>query len=151
MTGVVPKKAADVETNPGPITTHKQVWILDIYHKQIHGRKQISIRCNRIEYWMHLRCAGIRQAQYTHTPPYPGPSPLPLHQRRSESNTCTSYLLVVSTHSLDPCLWGEFDHPAFGPPASLSLRLASSSINPAGSVHKSRGDNVVRMWVQLKR
>ena len=39
---------------------------------------------------------------------------------------------------------GEYDHPAFGPPAS-------SSIIPAGSVHKSRGDSVVRMWVQLKR
>ena len=24
-------------------------------------------------------------------------------------------------------------------------------VTPAGSVHKSRGDNVVRMWVQLKR
>ena len=31
-------KAADVETNPGPTTTHKQVWIRDICHKQIHGR-----------------------------------------------------------------------------------------------------------------
>ena len=29
--------------------------------------------------------------------------------------------------------------------------LASSAVTPAGSVHKSRGDNVVRMWVQLKR
>ena len=29
--------------------------------------------------------------------------------------------------------------------------LASSSITPAGYVHKSRGDSVVRMWVQLKR
>ena len=57
----------------------------------------------------------------------------------------------MSTHSLDRCLWGESDHPAFGPPASLSLYLASSSITPAGSVHKSRGDSVVRMWVQLKR
>ena len=46
---------------------------------------------------------------------------------------------------------GETDHPAFGPPASLSLHLASSSITPAGFVHKSRGDSVVRMWVQLKR
>ena len=27
---------------------------------------------------------------------------------------------------------------------------ASSSITPAGSVHKFRGDNVVGMWVQLK-
>ena len=48
----------------------------------------------------------------------------------------------MSTHSLDPCLWGESDHPAVGPPASISLHLASSSITPAGSVHKSRGDNV---------
>ena len=29
--------------------------------------------------------------------------------------------------------------------------LASSAVTPAGSVHKSRGDSVVRMWVQLKR
>ena len=35
-------------------------------------------------------------------------------------------------------------------PASPSF-LASSAVTPAGSVHKSRGDNVVRMWVQLKR
>ena len=58
-------KAGDVETNPGPTTLNKKVWICDICHKQIHVRKQISIRCNRIEHWVHLRCAGIRQAQYT--------------------------------------------------------------------------------------
>ena len=46
---------------------------------------------------------------------------------------------------------GESDHPDFGPPASLSVHLASISITPAGSVHKSRGDDVVRMWVKLKR
>ena len=46
---------------------------------------------------------------------------------------------------------GESDHPAFSPPASISLHLASSSITPARSVHKSRGDILVRMWVQLKR
>ena len=60
-------KAGDVETNKGPTTTHKQVSICDICHKQIHGRKQISIRCNRIEHWVHLRCAGICLAQYTDT------------------------------------------------------------------------------------
>ena len=59
--------------------------------------------------------------------------------------------LVVSTHSIDPCLWGESDHPAFDPPASISLHLASNSISPAGSVHKPRGDSMVFMWVQLKR
>ena len=46
---------------------------------------------------------------------------------------------------------GESDHSNFGPPASISLHLASNSITPAGSVHKSRGDSVVRMWVLLKR
>ena len=60
-------KVGDVETNPGPTTLNKQVWICDIYHKQIHVRKQISIRCNKIEHRVHLRCAGIRQAQYTDT------------------------------------------------------------------------------------
>ena len=60
-------KASDVETNSGLTTLNKRVWICDICYKQIHVRKQISIRCNRIEHWVHLRCAGIRQAQYTDT------------------------------------------------------------------------------------
>ena len=46
---------------------------------------------------------------------------------------------------------GESDILACGSPASFSVHLASSAVTPAGSVHKSRGDNVVRMWVQLKR
>ena len=65
MAGAVAHKSGDVETNPGPTTLNKKVWICDICHKQIHVRKQISIRCNRIAHWVHLRCAGIRQAQYT--------------------------------------------------------------------------------------
>ena len=40
-------KVSDVETNPGPTTTRKQVWICDICHIAIQVRKQISIRCNR--------------------------------------------------------------------------------------------------------
>ena len=60
-------------------------------------------------------------------------------------------VVLLSTHLLDPCLWGESEHPAFGPSASLSLHLARSSITPAWSVHKPRGDSVVRMWMQLKR
>ena len=55
-------RASDVGTNPGPIITHKQVWICDICHKLIQGRKQVSVRCNRIENWVHQRCADIRQA-----------------------------------------------------------------------------------------
>ena len=58
-------------TSGGAVTAdsmlNKKVWICDICHKQIHVRKQLSIRCNRIEHWVHLRCAGIRQAQYTDT------------------------------------------------------------------------------------
>ena len=38
----------------------------------------------------------------------------------------------------------ESDLPAWGPPVSFSVHLASSAVTPAGSVHKSRGDNVVR-------
>ena len=40
-----------------------------------------------------------------------------------------------------------------GSPIILLLvhQLAYPSIWPAGSVHKSRGDSVVRMWVQLNR
>ena len=33
----------------------------------MHVRKQIFIRCNRIEHWVNLRYAGIREAQYTDT------------------------------------------------------------------------------------
>ena len=48
-----------------------------------------------------------------------------------------------TSSSLDPCLCGgESDHPAFGPPATISLHLASKSITPAGSVHKSGDDSV---------
>ena len=39
---------------------------------------------------------------------------------------------------------GESDVPACGPPASFSVHLASSAVTPAGSGHKSMGDNVVR-------
>ena len=60
-------KTGDVETNQGPTTPHKRVWFCDICYKQIHVRKQISIRCNMIEHWVHLTCAGVRQAQYADT------------------------------------------------------------------------------------
>ena len=84
-------KAGDVETNPGPTTANKLVWICDICYKQIHVGKQISIRCMMIEHWVHLRCVGIRQEHHlpsthiiqTHISP-PNPSipwskPLPSH------------------------------------------------------------------------
>ena len=48
-------------------------------------------------------------------------------------------MLLVSTHSLDPCLWGESDHPVFGPayltiwPAAASLEQGLST-NPGVTV-----------------
>ena len=60
-------KADDVKTHPGPTTTRKQVLIFNIYHRKIQVRKQISKRCNMIEHWVHLRCTGIRLAQYIDT------------------------------------------------------------------------------------
>ena len=103
-------KAGDVETNPGPTTLNKKVWICDICHKQIHVRKQISIRCNRIEHWVHLRCAGIREAQYTDTwtchlhresrhnttPPLPtlvqAPYPLPTYTTHTTANKTQTHV-----------------------------------------------------------
>ena len=55
-------------------------------------------------------------------------------------------VVVSSTHSHDPCYWGETDLPACGPPASFSVQLASKAVTPVGSVHKSRGDNVVSIY-----
>ena len=60
-------KSVDVEINPSPTTSHQRVWICDIFYEQIHVRKQISIMYSMIEYWMHLLCACIRQAQYKYT------------------------------------------------------------------------------------
>ena len=117
-----------------------------------------------IEHWVHLRCAGTRLAQYTDTwtchlqkesrlTTYINPKVHNFTTMRTDRlhKAGGGLVVVVFTHSLDPCLGGESDHPAFCPPASISLHLASTSITPAGSVHKSRGDSVVRMWVQLKR
>ena len=55
--------------------------------------------------------------------------------RLFDSVHCTTAtpLLLLSAHSLDPCFRGESNHSAFGPPASISLHPASSSITPAGS------------------
>ena len=46
---------------------------------------------------------------------------------------------------------GESNLTACGPPTSFSVHLASTEVTPAVSVHKSMGDNVLRMWVKLKR
>ena len=109
-------KAGDVETNPGPTTLNKKVWICDICYKQIHVRKQISIRCSRIEHWVHLRCAGpntlhryldlpYTQRIQTHTshrhnttPPLPtlvqAPYPLPTYTTHTTANFTSQELYI---------------------------------------------------------
>ena len=107
-------KVGDVKTNPGPTNTRKEVSICDICHRQIQVRKTILIRCNRIEHWLHLRCAGIRLAQYTDSwtcrqhkesrpqhpprpwlklptniPHFPPPTPSPQHHPHRNQNTHT--------------------------------------------------------------
>ena len=94
-------KAGDVETNPGPTTTPKTVCICDICYQQMHDSKQISIRCNRIEYFVHLRCAGIHRAQYNSHP-----SPLfPL------CNTYTTHIIssptAIYAPRCQPCICGQ--------------------------------------------
>ena len=46
---------------------------------------------------------------------------------------------------------GESDLPACGRPANFIVYLANSAVTPAGSVHKSRGDNMVCMWVSVTK
>ena len=96
-------KAGDVETNPGPTTQNKKVWICDICHKQIQVRKQISIR---FEHWVHLMCRY--QAQYTDTwaiwvtqttPQSPLPTLHLHHPHHRNQNTVSN---ILSTHTA-PC------------------------------------------------
>ena len=82
----------------------------------------------------------LKHQKYPTTPPY----------AQTESTNKERTVVVIYTLPW-PLLVGAFDVPACGPPASISVHLVSSAVNPVGSVHKSRGDNVVRMWVQLKR
>ena len=108
------------------IRSGKQVWICDICHRQIQVRKQISIRDNMIEHWVHLRCAGIRLAQYTYswtchqhkkhrlntTPPSKtlaqAAHPLPLHHHRNHNtdtyptSPCSSRIGKAQTQSSHP-------------------------------------------------
>ena len=65
MAGIAPHKSRRCRDESRSDKYTQQVWMGDIGHRQIQVRNPISIRCNRIEHWVHLRCAGIRLAQYT--------------------------------------------------------------------------------------
>ena len=62
MAGTTPHKSGQCQ-DKSRSDNHTQTSLDLRYLPQIHGRKQISIRCNIIEHWVHLRCAGIRLAQ----------------------------------------------------------------------------------------
>ena len=108
-------KAGDVETNPGPTTLNKKVWICDIYHKQIHVRKQISIRCNMIEHWVHLRGAGICQTQYT--------------------DTWTCNLHRESRHNTTPPLQAPYQSTPHTPPQPKHRHMSNTPPVPTGLVN----------------
>ena len=67
IAGIAPHKSGRCRDLPRSDNYTQQVYFCDICHKQIYGSKQISIRCNRFEHWVYLRCSGIRIAQYTYT------------------------------------------------------------------------------------
>ena len=67
MVGAAPHKSGWCRDESRSDNSNKQVCVCDICYKQIHVRKQISIMCNRIQHWVHLRSSGVRQAQYTDT------------------------------------------------------------------------------------
>ena len=67
MVGAAPHKSGRYRDESKSDNSNKQVCICDICYKQILVRKLISLMCNRIEHWVHLRSSGIRQAQYTDT------------------------------------------------------------------------------------
>ena len=73
-------------------------------------------------------------------------------KRRDDWHYVSSWRSVVVFYPFPwPLLVEKSDLPACGPLASFFVHLAISALTPAGSVRKSMGDNVVRMWVQLKR
>ena len=142
-------------TNSGPTTIQKQIWICDICQKQIHGRKQISIRCNRIEHWEHIQCAGIRPAQctdtwschlhkesgltqtyYHPTPPDHGPSPLPTphlhhpyHHNQNTETRPTLPLLPQDRSSPNPILTST--HPLSPtPPLAKHIHISHTPPTP---------------------
>ena len=131
-------KAGGFETNPGPTTSNKQVWICDICYKQIHGRMQISIMCNMIEHqqmrryptstihrYLDLPSTQIIQTHNSHrhntTPPLqtliqapahsphtPSTPPQPKH--RHTSNTSPVPTGLVNTKS-KPLIHSPHLHP----------------------------------------
>ena len=59
--------------------------------------------------------------------------------------------VVVSSHSLDPCLWGGVRSSRFWSTSQFISPSGQQLHHSSGAFHKSRSDSVVRMWVQLKR
>ena len=165
------QKRDNVETNPSPTNTRKQVCICDIFLRQIQVKKQISEQewtqgapkmrrypPSTIYRYLDLASTQRIQTHNKHRLNTTTPSqtldkayhPPPPNTTATKTHTYIHFVDVVYPLPW-PLFVGESDHPAFCPPASLSLHLGSSSITPVGSVHKSKCDNVVHMWVQLKR
>ena len=91
----------------------------DICHKQIHGTKHISIKCNRIVNRVHLRCAGIRLAQYTDT------WTCHLHKE----SRLTTHTDIISPHFSRP--WSKSPtHSRYTPPTQPQPKHRHTSNTP---------------------
>ena len=93
-------KTGDVETNPGPKKTHRKFWICDICHKQIDCRKQISMRCNRIEHMVHLICAGISASILYRCLDLPSTQRCQTHNSHIHNTTAPFHTLVQASYPL---------------------------------------------------
>ena len=77
-------------------------------------------------------------------------------------NTADGVYKTMAQGSILCCCWlptpltlangrGQSNLPAYGQPASFSIHLARSAMTSEGSILKSMENNVVPMWVKLKR
>ena len=63
---------------------------------------------------------------------------------------CSPLWLFVLSIPLTLASWAGPIFPLVVHQLASPLHLASSAVTPAGSVHKSRGNNVVRMWGEVE-
>ena len=97
----------------------------------------VSYKYNRCSGWVHAKCFGLLNA---------------VHYRTKSDWTCDTSWVTPKLPTPCCCLPTPMTLSSGRIPIfPLVVHLASSAVTRAGSVHKSRGDNVVHMWVQLKR
>ena len=91
------RKAGDVETNPGPTSSHRRVWIRKFCNKQIHVRKQIytdTWTCH-----LHRESRLTFHTDITPRHPYKLWSKPPTHSLLPTYTTYTTLTIATQTHT----------------------------------------------------